>query len=147
VPKSYYDVRSEYLVNCLPELIEHVTVNRCYASSHVSHPFLAKDPSKYVAERTLMAFASAAAARLTNLKKVTYCCGNDVVEKEWMTKLSDKFSAIGIQFVWITAIQDYYVQRQSQSQFNYAFEIEQFTTCYTIERPLTVALTGGCQNC
>jgi len=96
---SYHDLKSEDLVDCFPKSIEHITIYRCYETFNYLHsnPFCL-EPTHYFAERALIAFANAAAVRLTNLKKVTYCRGHLVVGDTWMIKLRERFSAIGVQF-------------------------------------------------
>jgi hypothetical protein len=93
------EMRSEDLVNCFPESIEHITVYRCYQSADSSHSYAVHGRSKAINEHILMSFASAIPARLTNLKTVTYCYGYHMVAEEWVTKLSDSYSAVGVRFV------------------------------------------------
>jgi hypothetical protein len=93
-----YIVTKGDLVDCFPVSIEHITFYLCYRYADDLHPFTFHDPAKHVNEDALMAFAGAAAVRLPNLNKVTYRYGQVGIEDEWLTKLVEEFSAIGVQF-------------------------------------------------
>jgi hypothetical protein len=105
VPKSesQCDVRSEELVECFPESIEHISFSECYEEPEIfsskSHQICQQNCSAHADEWALMAFASAAIVRLTKLETVTYCYAYERLEDAWSDRLSSKFAEIGIEFL------------------------------------------------
>ena len=99
-----YLVTTEALEGCFPASIEDVTFYSCARSagppdtlspglppSQCEHQYHSK-------MNVLLDFAIAAVGRLTRLKKVTYCHNFPDIAGFWVTKVSDVFSAIGVQF-------------------------------------------------